>query len=119
MKIETHDIGGIQVAEVVSEEILLSSAQDGLDILGDVYYRGFDRVVLHEKNITPGFFDLKSGLAGEVLQKFANYRVRLAIVGEFSKFTSKSFKDFVFESNQGRHICFAASRQQALDALLK
>ncbi|MDD4645730.1 MAG: DUF4180 domain-containing protein [Bacteroidales bacterium] len=47
-----------------------------------LYYHGFDRMIIHEKNITPEFFDLKNRMAGEILQKFSNYRIRLAIVGD-------------------------------------
>jgi len=58
-------------------------------------------------------------LAGEILQKFSNYRVRLAIVGDFSTFTSKSIKDFIYESNKGRHINFVSSLDEAIKVLSK
>ena len=37
-------------------------------------------LVIDEKNLAPEFFDLKSGLAGQVLQKFVNYRTKLAVI---------------------------------------
>ncbi|KAA6304392.1 hypothetical protein EZS27_043961, partial [termite gut metagenome] len=58
-----------------------------MDLLGNLYYQGFDKIVVQEKNITPEFFDLKSGMAGEILQKFSTYRVRLAIVGDFTPYS--------------------------------
>ena len=73
--------------------------------------------MLNEKNITPDFFDLKNGIAGEILQKFSTYRVRLAIVGDFSKYTSKSLNDFIFESNKGKHINFVTSTIEAIKIL--
>jgi len=51
--------------------------------MADIYYQGFDAIILHEKTITPVFFDLKTGIANEILQKFSNCRMRLAIVGDF------------------------------------
>ena len=117
MKIETHHINDITVAEVISENTVIGSAEDGLGLLGDLYYQGFDKIVLHEKNVTPDFFDLKNGMAGEILQKFSNYRVRLAIVGDFSKYTSKSVNDFINESNRNRQINFVATQAEALQAL--
>ena len=48
-----------------------------------------------KKNITSEFFDLKQN-GGEILQKFSNYRIGLAIIGDFSKHESKSMKDFIF-----------------------
>ena len=117
MKIETHNINDIKIAEITSDETIITTSQDGLDLLGNLYYQGFDRIVLNEKNITTNFFDLKTGIAGEILQKFSTYRVRLAIVGDFSKYTSKSLTDFIYESNKGRHINFINSTTEALKIL--
>ncbi len=41
---------------------------------------------------------------GEILQKFVTYKAKLAIAGDFSVYTSKSLKDFIYESNNGNHI---------------
>ena len=117
MKIEAHNINDTEIAEVISDDTIINKSEDGLDLLGDLYYQGFDKILIHEKNITPNFFDLKSGMAGEILQKFSNYRVRLAIVGDFSKYTSKSLNDFIYESNKGRQINFLASQTEALKIL--
>ena len=117
MIIETHDINETKIAEVISEENIINKVEDGLDLLGNLYYQGFDKIVIHEKNITPDFFDLKSGIAGEILQKFSTYRIRLAIVGDFSKYPGKSLNDFIFESNKGRHINFVSTCSEAIKIL--
>lgn len=117
MKIETHNINDTKIAEVISDVNIINNIEDGLDLLGNLYYQGFDKIVIHEKNITPDFFDLKNGMAGEILQKFSNYRVRLAIVGNFTKYTSKSLSDFIYESNKGRHINFVSSSTEAIKIL--
>lgn len=117
MKIETHKVNNAKIAEVISEAVIINKIEDGLDFLGNLYFQGFDKIVIHEKNITPEFFDLKSGMAGEILQKFSTYRVRLAIVGDFSRYTSKSLTDFIYESNKGRHINFVASTTEAINIL--
>ncbi|MBN1183194.1 MAG: DUF4180 domain-containing protein [Bacteroidales bacterium] len=117
MIIITHNINETKIAEVISEVGIINKLEDGLDLLGNLYYQGFDKIVIHEKNITPDFFDLKSGIAGEILQKFSTYRVRLAIVGNFAKYTSKSLNDFIFESNKGRHINFVSTCSEAIKIL--
>lgn len=117
MKIEVHHINEVKIAEITSVETMISTTEDGVNLLGNLYYQGFDRIVLHEKNITPDFFDLKNGIAGEILQKFSTYRVRLAIVGDFSKYTSKSLTDFMYESNKGRQINFVNATSEALKIL--
>jgi len=119
MQIETLVIEGATIAQITADEVIINTAEDGLDLLGNLYYQGFDKIIIHQQNITSDFFILKNGLAGEILQKFSNYRVRLAIVGDFSIFTSKSIKDFIYESNKGRHINFVSSLDEAIKVLSK
>ncbi len=117
MEIKTHQSNGQSIAEVISDTTLIATNEDGLDLLGNLYYQGFDRVILHKENIAPPFFDLKTGMAGEILQKFANYRMRLVIVGEFELYESKSLRQFIMESNKGKQVNFLASTVQALEQL--
>nr|WP_311176602.1 DUF4180 domain-containing protein [uncultured Porphyromonas sp.] len=117
MRIETHRIGQAKVAEIQAEGLVLTSVEDGLSLLGDLYYQGFDKIILHEENIVPEFFDLKTKLAGEVLQKFVQYRMPLAVVGDFSEYTSKSLRDFIYECNQGRQVNFVTELSSALKDL--
>lgn len=117
MQLTLHSINNIKIGEIISDEVILKTTDDGLTILGDLYYQGYDKIILYEKNITPQFFDLKTGIAGEILQKFAQYRIPLAIVGDFSKYTSNSLRDFIFESNKGKFISFVSTREEAIKIL--
>jgi hypothetical protein len=76
-------------------------------------------MILHAINLPSEFFDLKSGFAGEILQKFSNYRMKLAIIGDFSEIKSKSLRDFIRESNNRRTISFVSSIEEALSILDK
>lgn len=87
--------------------------QDALDLIGNCGYLGAAHVIVHETQITPEFFDLKTGLAGEILQKFSNYGMRLAIVGDFAKYASGSLQDFIRESNRTGLILFTGSAEAA------
>jgi len=118
MKIETHKVDGIRIAEVISDDLIIGNVQDGLDLLGNLYYDGFDGIIIHAKNITPDFFDLRTGMAGEILQKYSNYRMRLAVVGDFSKYSSTNMKAFISESNKLGQINFVASVSDALKRLV-
>lgn len=102
---------------MIADEILIRNAQDGLDLLGNLYYEDCGRIILHEKNISPEFFDLKNGMAGEILQKFANYRVRLALLGDFSRYPGQSIRDFISESNKGKQVNFVSTLDEALERL--
>jgi hypothetical protein len=113
MKIELIITEHTVIAEIISDEKVISSYQDAVDLMANCRYQGADKIVLKEKNIVDDFFDLKSGVAGEILQKFSNYKCQLAIIGDFSKFQSKSLKDFIFESNKIGRICFVSSAEEA------
>lgn len=81
--------------------------------MANCYSRQATRLIIHEENIVPEFFDLKTGILGEILQKFATYNFRLAVVGDFSKFQNKSFQDFIYESNKTGGIIFVATVEEA------
>ncbi|MEQ8173722.1 MAG: DUF4180 domain-containing protein [Syntrophomonadaceae bacterium] len=49
-------------------------------------------MILYKKTIGMEFFYLKTGIAGEVLQKFINYQIKLAIVGGFARYSSRSLR---------------------------
>jgi hypothetical protein len=117
MNIQIINTGKSAIAEITGEGILISTVQDALDIMADSGYMGAGSMLLYEENLMPAFFDLSSGLAGEILQKYSNYKVRLAIVGDFSKYTSKSLRDFIFESNKHGRVIFTSSRDEAIQKL--
>lgn len=119
MEIKDHPINNRKIAEVDSSNQIISSIDDGIQLLGNLYFQGYDHIVIQEHHISPDFFDLKTGIAGEILQKFSTYRVRLAIVGDFKKYTGKSINAFILESNKTGHILFVSSVQDALNQFSK
>ena len=97
----------------------ITNAQDILDMMASSQYQcECIGMVLYKESLNESFFDLKTGLAGEILQKFSNYRFKLAIVGDFSHYTSKSLKDFIYECNKGNMVYFKDDLDSALSALV-
>ena len=109
-----HNINGQEIAEIKASEITISNAQQFLDIVMNL---PSDRIVIHKGNLDNAFFDLRSGVAGEILQKTANYRLRLGIVGDYSGYESKSLRDFIYESNKSNKIVFVNTLDEALNRL--
>lgn len=114
-----HRINEKIVAELDSNDLIINDVQDALDLLAEAGLKGAGSMIVESKNFDPKFFDLKTGLAGEVLQKFSNYRVRLAITGDFTVYKSKSLNDFIRECNRGNHIFFCDNINSALIKLKK
>lgn len=119
MKIEITNKNETSIAKIKSNNIEIKNAQDALDIFANCMYQGASKIIIYEKNIIADLFDLKTGIAGEVFQKCSNYKVQLAIVGDYSKFTSKSLRDFILESNKHGQINFVSSLEEAFERLAK
>lgn len=106
MEFKEHNISGELIGELISENLIINKVDDALDIIGNASYLGFERVLIYERNFNPRFFDLKTKLAGDILQKFTQYRVALTIIGDFEKYESKALQDFIRESNKGKQVNF-------------
>lgn len=63
------------------------------------------------------FFDLRTGVAGELVQKLVNYGIRLAAVVPDLDAQPPRFREFAREANGGRQFRFFATRSDAIDWL--
>lgn len=118
MKLTIIGKNGISCALVESDVVVISDAQSALDLLMSAKYeKGTKNLILPKSLVAEDFFVLSTGLAGEVLQKFINYGGRIAIYGDYSRYTSKPLKDFIYESNQGKAVFFVSSLNEAVDFL--
>lgn len=113
---------GIPVAIIHSDEdqTVIRDTQSALDLLMTAKYEAqTENIAIPKKLVTEDFFILSTGLAGEILQKFINYGGRIAIFGDYSRYTSKPLHDFMYESNQGKDVFFVSSQEEAVDALTR
>lgn len=104
------------VTEIAGQRAWLADAQgapiatdrDASDIVGETFGAGVKLVVIPTSRLTPAFLDLKTRLAGELLQKFVNYQCRVVILGDVSEAVANSdaLRDFVRESNRGETVWF-------------
>lgn len=107
MSIEEHD--GLRVLRLDPDGPVLATDADTSDLFGNAWYEHVDVVVVPVARLHGDFFVLSSRLAGEVLRTSVNYDVTLAVLGDISVWTaaSEALRDFVAESNRGRHAWFA------------
>ena len=111
-------INEVSIAIVYSNEPIIVDAQSMLDFLMTIqHYDNCHRIALNKQAILEDFFILSTGIAGEILQKLVNYRKKLAIIGDFSVYTSKPLQDFISESNRGNAIFFVSDEHAAIDKL--
>lgn len=111
---------GVLCVLVESDEPVITDAQSAIDLLMSAQYDvGSKDIVIPKQLVAEDFFVLSTGLAGEILQKYVNYGGRMAICGDYSRYTSKPLKDFMYESNKGRDFFFVSTRDEAVAALAK
>ncbi|WP_079911278.1 DUF4180 domain-containing protein [Paenibacillus sp. 32352] len=118
MNIVIDQRGDSKVAVIESSDIVIGDVQDALDLMATVNYtEECHKILLNKVNITEDFFELRTKLAGEILQKYTNYQVKLAVVGDFEGYNSKSLRDFIYECNHGKQFFFVKNNEAGLEAL--
>ena len=87
----------------------IATVQDALDLIGAAVSQA-ELVAVTATRFGDAFFTLRTRLAGEIMQKFVNYRLRLVIIGDLSLHleSSSALRALVDESNRGQHIWFVA-----------
>jgi len=110
---EIATIAGTKVLFAAADGAPLDATTAG-DLLGEAWGVEADLVAAPVSRLAEGFLDLSTRIAGEVVQKFTNYRIRLVFVGDISALTeaSRSLRDFVHESNRGGQIWFVRDRAE-------
>ena len=98
-----------RVLHIESDFPVIKTSDDANDLIGATWGEtDIALIALPADRLDPSFFDLSSLLAGDVLQKIVNYRLRIAILGDISAHVAKSdaLRDFVWESNRGDQVWF-------------
>ena len=89
-----------------------------LDLLVLCREAGSNKVLISGGSLHPDFFDLSSGMAGDITLKLSTYRVQTAIIADLAKITSERFQEWTFECNRGSELRFFAEQPAAEDWLL-
>jgi hypothetical protein len=112
METKIYQSGHKEIIEIVTDEVVIKTPQDVVLLMEQSY--GSEYFILHDYNFEKEFFDLSTRKLGETLQKLTNYRVKLAIVGAFETYPSKTLKDFIYESNKQGEYLFVSSVREVL-----
>jgi uncharacterized protein DUF4180 len=109
-----YELQGVRVLELLADESKLQTYNDAVELIGKSFENRATLIVIPIECLDDEFFQLKTRIAGELIQKFVQYRLRLAIVGDISGFLAESsaLRAFVTESNRGNDVWFLASRAE-------
>jgi hypothetical protein len=114
MPTDVYELHGQSILDLPTEGPLLRTGQDANDLIGEAKSAEASLVVVPITRLDPIFFELRTGIAGEMVQKFVTYQVAVAIVGDTSPLESesKSLRDFIYESNQRGSVWFLADKEK-------
>ncbi len=89
----------------------IDSPRAATDLIGEAMFAGASVLAVPASRLSPAFFQLRTGLAGEIAQKAVTYRLKLAVIGDISQHlaASNALRDWVREANRGREIWFEPS----------
>lgn len=107
-----------KVVRIEDKSIVISDEQSFLDLFMTIAYEtGENKFIISKDNLTEEFFHLGNKIAGNILQKLINYKMKLSIIGDFSNHESNALNAFIYECNQGNDIFFVESEIEALNRL--
>jgi hypothetical protein len=110
-----RDLSGLSVLCYEVQDPLLDSEQRAVDLIGEALAGHASIIAVPVDRLDNRFFQLRSGLAGAIVQKMVNYRLRLAVVGDITEqlAASSALRAWVRECQRGTTVFFVPS----LDAL--
>jgi hypothetical protein len=108
------ELNGVRVFECSAEGSELRGAQDAIDLMSEASISRPTFILIPITRLNDGFFNLKTHVAGEIIQKFVTYGMRTAIIGDISQkvVESASLRAFVAECNRGDHVWFLPGRDE-------
>ena len=96
-------------------EIKIQSYEDIMDALGACF--GASGILFTSDDLTPEFFDLRTGILGELFQKFTNYRKKVAILLPDFNVYGERFSELAYEHRSHNLIRFFHSKEEAVSWL--
>lgn len=110
----TTDDAGSGIIRLTLDGPPLAIGQDALDAIGEAWGSDASTIVVPAERFDPRFYELRTGVLGELTQKFVNYRIRLVVLGDVTAHVqaSDAFRDYVRETNSGDQVWFVADEAE-------
>ncbi len=99
MKTRVSELAGVRIVECVEQ---ITRVDDALSLIAACREHDADRLLVDSRNLPDAFFELRSLFAGEFIQKFQNYHIRLAVIFAPEAKHTERFEEFLFEAKRGR-----------------
>lgn len=113
------EVRGVRVLSCEPDGVTLAGEDDAVDLVAQAFSERASVVVVPADRVADDFYSLHTRVAGEVVHKFAMYRIRLVIVGDISRHldASPAFRAFVHETNRGSDMWFLTDQEELVARL--
>lgn len=106
------EFNGKNYLVIENADEVVSGDEYAIDLISHCASHDVDLLLFEQGSLPDSFFELKTGFAGAVLQKFSNYRVKAALIISEDKLTGR-FAELAYESNRGKYFRLFSERSEA------
>ncbi|MFN8210551.1 MAG: DUF4180 domain-containing protein [Bacteroidales bacterium] len=103
---------GSSYLELTDPGFKINDEQDAVDLAAICRENGTSKMLVSAENLTNDFYDLSTRLAGNILQKFSNYRMIFAAVVPAHRVKGR-FGEMALEMNRGKQFHISTEKQDA------
>lgn len=119
MNYRVREIENKKYIELISTTKPLSAENDALDLVALCFEHETYALMIHYAALSEDFFKLKTKLAGNLIQKFINYNIKVVAIIPQEIIHNGRFKEMIVEANKGNHFRMYESKEGAERWLLK
>jgi PadR family transcriptional regulator AphA len=113
MNYEIKEIDNKKYIELISTDELINSENDALDLIALCWEHDASAIIIHHTVLSEDFYNLKTKIAGNIIQKFINYGIKAAIIVPKETIQKGRFKEMALETNKGNHFRLYESKKEA------
>lgn len=114
MEFELKHYKDVAYAACLPEGGPMLAEADSLDAVAFCGENDAPRLLLRADDLPDAFYQLRTGLAGALMLKFTNYRVRVALLLPAEQANQGRFGEMVSEINRGNQFRVFQAEQEAL-----
>ncbi len=118
MNYQVNEIENKKYIELISVKVPLSNENDALDLIALCWEHEAQAILMHSSVFSQDFFNLKTTFAGNFIQKFINYNIKVAAVFPQELVQKGRFKEMALETNKGNHFRMYETKEEAETWLL-
>lgn len=119
MNYQIREIANKKYIELISTTEPLSTENDALDLVAFCGEHETSLLMIHHAALSEDFFKLKTRVAGNIIQKFVNYGIKVASVIPQEIIQKGRFREMSVEINKGNHFRMYENKEEAEKWLLK